>query len=361
MSQRPRAPTRGVSPAGASKVNKGASASPTRAAVSRGAAVRGPSASGAQQSKTRLADKSRSYWLHHRASLSSSVSRLLSTPLQTLMTSLVVAIALALPATLLLALSNFQQLGDSWDANPKLSVYIKIRARDNAIETLVKSLERRADVARVEYITAAQALLDFQQHSGFGDTLSSLDANPLPATLVVSPKAASMDPASLQKLARAIEEEGIVEEVVYDMDWVRRLRELMHLGQTIVLALASLLGLGVLLAIGNTVRLAIENRREEILVSKLVGGTNAFVRRPFLYTGGCYGIFGGALAAVIVVVAYWAISGSVARLAQLYQSDFDLAGLGFGGVLLLLGLGALLGWLGAWLAVARQLSKIEPS
>ena len=333
-----------------------------RAPKAKGAVPARPAATGgAKQTKTSVSDKSRSYWMHHRASLTSSVSRLLSAPLQTLMTSLVVAIALALPATLLLALNNFQQLGDNWDANPKLSVYINIKAREPAIESLVKNLQNRADVARVEYYTPEQVLADFQLNSGFGEALTSLDDNPLPATLVISPKATAMDPSSLRTLADAIASEAIVEEVVYDMDWVRRLREIMVLGETIVLALASLLGLGVLLAIGNTVRLAIENRREEILVSKLVGGTNAFVRRPFLYTGGCYGLLGGVLATFIVVVAYWAISGSVYRLAQLYQSDFQLAGLGFSGFLALAALGALLGWLGAWLAVARQLSKIEPS
>lgn len=333
-----------------------------RAPKSKGAVpVRPATAGGAKQAKTSVSDKSRSYWMHHRASFTSSVARLVAAPLQTLMTSLVVAIALALPATLLLALNNFQQLGDSWDANPKLSVYINTKAREAAIENLVKSLERRDDVARVEYFTAEQVLADFQHNSGFGETLASLDDNPLPATLVISPKAAAMEPISLRKLSQDIAKEAIVEEVVYDMDWVRRLREIMLLGETIVLALASLLGLGVLLAIGNTVRLAIENRREEILVSKLVGGTNAFVRRPFLYTGGCYGLFGGVMAAFIVVIAYWAISGSVYRLAQLYQSDFQLAGLGFSGFLALAALGALLGWFGAWLAVARQLSKIEPS
>lgn len=333
-----------------------------RAPKAKGAVPARPAATGgAKQTKTSVSDKSRSYWMHHRASLTSSVSRLLAAPLQTLMTSLVVAIALALPATLLLALNNFQQLGDNWDANPKLSVYINIKAREPAIESLVKNLQNRADVARVEYYTPEQVLADFQLNSGFGEALTSLDDNPLPATLVISPKATAMDPSSLRTLADAIASEAIVEEVVYDMDWVRRLREIMVLGETIVLALASLLGLGVLLAIGNTVRLAIENRREEILVSKLVGGTNAFVRRPFLYTGGCYGLLGGVLAAFIVVVAYWAISGSVYRLAQLYQSDFQLAGLGFSGFLALAALGALLGWLGAWLAVARQLSKIEPS
>lgn len=145
-----------------------------------------------------------------------------------------------------------------------------------------------------------------------------------------------------------------------DMEWVRRLRELMILGKKIVAALAGLLGLGVLLAIGNTIRLAIENRREEIVVAKLVGGTNSFVRRPFIYSGGWYGFMGGILACIIVSLGYWVLEGTVARLATLYQSDFELSGLGFAGNVQLLLTGIVLGWLGAWLAVGRHLATIEP-
>lgn len=317
-------------------------------------------AKGAIQSRTSFVDRNRSYWRHHRSSFLGSLGRLLSTPVQTLMTSLVVAIALALPATLLVALNNIQQLGDSWDASPKLSVYINLRARDAAIENLVAKLKKMPEVATVDYFTADQVLADFQTMSGFGEALDGLDDNPLPATLVISPTAVASEPEALQALGDRIAKEAIVDEVSMDMEWVRRLRELMILGKKIVVALAGLLGLGVLLAIGNTIRLAIENRRDEIIVSKLVGGTNSFVRRPFLYSGGWYGFLGGLLAALIVAVGYLVLSGTVARLAQLYQSDFQLKGLGLEGSVELLLIGTLLGWLGAWLAVGRHLAQIEP-
>jgi len=319
-----------------------------------------PLVSGAVQSKTGLMNKGRSYWRHHRSSMLGSLSRLLSTPVQTLMTALVVAIALALPSTLLVALGNIQQLGDSWDASPKISVYLNLRARENAIELLVERLRKLPEVNSVQYFSADQVLADFQRMSGFGEALDALDVNPLPATLVITPTVSAIELQNLQELGDKIAAEAIVDEVTLDMEWVRRLRELMVLGKKIVVALAGLLGLGVLLAIGNTIRLAIENRRDEIIVSKLVGGTNGFVRRPFIYSGAWYGFIGGLLASLIVVGGFWIIEGSVAKLALLYQSDFSLKGLGFDGSIKLLALGTLLGWLGAWIAVGRHLAQIEP-
>lgn len=315
---------------------------------------------GAVQAKSSLVDRSRSYWAHHRTSFTSSLGRLLSAPVQTLMTALVVAIALALPATLYVALTNLQQLGDSWDAEPKISAYIDVRAREQAIEQLIEKLKAMPDVAHIEYLSADEALADFQQLSGFGEALSALDDNPLPATLIITPSRVASEPAALKLLGDRIAGEAIVDEVGLDMEWVRRLRELMILGKKIVIALAALLGLGVLLAIGNTIRLAIENRRDEIVVTKLVGGTNGFVRRPFLYSGGWYGFMGGLLACLIVALGYATVSGSVHRLAHLYQSGFALQGLGVQGNLVLLGTSTLLGWLGSWIAVSRHLSSIEP-
>jgi len=315
---------------------------------------------GAIQSKAGVAVKLRGYWGHHRSSSMGSLQRLLATPAQTLMTSLVVAIALALPTTLLLALGNIQQLGDSWDASPKISVYINLRARETAIEQLVAELEAYPDIASVQYISAEQVRAEFQRMSGFGEVLDALEENPLPATLVISPTADTSEPAALEKLSERIGKSPIVDSVAMDMEWIRRLRELMVLGKKIVAALAGLLGLGVLLAVGNTIRLAIENRRDEIIVSKLVGGTNAFVRRPFIYSGAWYGLTGGLLAAMIVSIGYWIIGGTVENLALLYHSDFQLHTLGVLGTLQLLATGTLLGWLGAWLAVGRHLAHIEP-
>lgn len=320
-----------------------------------------PEVQGAVQSKTRLRDRLRAWWWQHRTSFWGSLQRLLVTPGQTLMTALVVAIALALPATLMVTLGNVQQLGDSWDASPKISVYIKLRAKDTAIKQLVTRIERLPDVNSVQYLSPEQVLADFQRMSGFGEALDALEDNPLPATLIVSPTRLGSSPEQLQTISDAIREEAIVDEVSMDMEWIRRLRELMVLGKKIVAALAGLLGLGVLLAIGNTIRLAIENRRDEIIVAKLVGGTNSFVRRPFIYCGGWYGFIGGVLACLIVALGYWILAGTVERLALLYHSDFQLQGLGLSGNLQLLATGTLLGWLGAWLAVGRHLATIEPS
>ncbi len=315
---------------------------------------------GAVQSKTSIGDRFRSYRLHHRTSFLDSFRRLVSTPVQTLMTSLVVAIALALPVTLLLALDNINTLGSSWDSKPKISIYLNVRAKQRAIDQLLESLEAYPEVDSVHYLSPEDALADFQMFSGFGEALNALEQNPLPPTIVISPASIALASDDLEALAQRIEDELIVEEVSLDMDWVRRLQEIMILGQKIVLALATLLAMGVLLAIGNTIRLAIENRREEILVVKLVGGTDGFVRRPFLYSGGWYGLFGGVMACIIVVVGYSIIEPSVERLASLYQSEFELRGLGVALVFQLLMLSSVLGWLGSWIAVGRHLSHIEP-
>ncbi len=314
---------------------------------------------GAVQSKAGFSDKIRSWQLHHRTSFLGSLSRLVSTPIQTLMTSLVVAIALALPATLFVALSNIQQLGDNWDAKPKMSVYLNVRAREKAIEQFITQVKAMSEVAAIEFLSADDALDSFQRFSGFGEALSGLEANPLPATLIISPKD-GLQPHEFKHFGERLAKNAIVDEVSLDMEWIKRLRELMVLGKKIVVALASLLGVGVLLAIGNTIRLAIENRREEIVVTKLVGGTDAFVRRPFMYAGAWYGLFGGVLACLIVALGFFTLSGTVGRLAFLYQSDFSLQGLTALQNIQLLMASTLLGWLGARLAVGRHLSSIEP-
>jgi cell division transport system permease protein len=151
-----------------------------------------------------------------------------------------------------------------------------------------------------------------------------------------------------------------VELAQMDLQWVQRLYSLLAVGQRVTLALALLLGLGVLLVTGNTIRLAIENRRDEILVIKLVGGTDAYVRRPFLYTGLWYGLGGSIVAGLLLSLVMLWLDGPVGLLAALYQSRFELHGLGFAGTLMLALAGALLGLAGAWLAVARHLGAIVP-
>jgi cell division transport system permease protein len=281
-------------------------------------------------------------------------------PLQTIMTSLVVAIALALPTTLFIALNNVQTLGESWDANPKISVYLHLRARQAAIDNFANELKQRTDVKSVEYISPEQALADFQVMAGFGNALELLEQNPLPPTLVITPTKLASSPALLSALGDSIAQNPLVESVDLDLDWVRRLREIMVLGKKIVTILASLLGLGVLLALGNSIRLAIESRRDEIIIVKLVGGTNGFVRRPFLYTGAWYGFLGGSLAILLVYFGHQSLAESVASLAAAYQASFALEGLSIQDNLSLLAASTFLGLFSAWLAVGKHLNEIEP-
>ena len=315
---------------------------------------------GAVQSRTRLGDRLSSYLAHHRAVAADSLQRLWRTPLPSLMTWLVIGIALALPTGLLVSLANLEQLSRNWDGAAQISLFLTRTASSADSERLLRELRVRDDIAGVEYISAEQALAEFQQFSGYGRVLESLESNPLPAVIVVRPREQALSAASTARLQAELEQLAEVDRAVLDLEWVQRLYALMDLGQRLALALAALLAVGVLLVIGNTIRLAIESRRDEILVVKLVGGTNAFVRRPFLYTGIWYGLGGGLIAWLIVLMALWLLGEPVATLAGLYRSDFSLSGLGIANSLLLLGGSALLGLLGAWLAVGRHLDAIEP-
>lgn len=315
--------------------------------------------SGASQSEAKIGDRLTAYLLHHQLTAVEALVRLLKTPLQSLLTWLVVAIALALPTMLYIGLANVQNAGKGWQSNSQISVFIHKRAKPAAVEKLSERLLSKPHVASLETVSPEQALAEFQTYSGFGQVLETLDENPLPLVLLVQPSV-DTDTQRLAQLREQILAEPVVDDVRIDMAWVQRLHELMNLGQRLVMALGGLLALGVLLVIGNTVRLAIENRRDEIVIVKLVGGTDAFVRRPFLYTGFWYGVGGGLLALLIVGLGVFWLSGPVARLATLYQSSFVLEGIdSLACVQLVLGAGAL-GLGGAWLAVGRHLSDIEP-
>ncbi|GAB1265589.1 permease-like cell division protein FtsX [Aurantivibrio infirmus] len=316
---------------------------------------------GASQRKTRIKDKLRAYWLHHRIVAIDSLMRLLKSPLQSLLTWLVVAIALALPAILYLGLAQFQQLGEDWETKPQLSIYIKIRASEDAVVKLQNELQSKSEIENVEYISPKQALLEFEEYSGLGNVLQTLDDNPLPAVLLIQPSGANSSPEQLESLKNELLTITIVDDVQIDMEWVRRLQQIMILGQRLVAALGLLLALGVLLVIGNTIGLAIESRRDEIVIVKLVGGTNAFVRRPFLYTGFWYGLGGGLIAWLLLFAGVNWLSGPIENLASLYQSEVELKGLNFvESLAILLGSGVL-GLMGAALTVSKQLHTIEPT
>ncbi len=319
----------------------------------------GTAPSGARPRQTKVKDRWHNYLAHHRSSASDSLQRLLNKPFQSLLTWLVIAVALALPATLKAGLDNLQLLGNSWQGAPQISVFLKLQVRDQAIASFRQRLVSQQDVSDVVYISPAQALQEFEQESGMGNALSSLDNNPLPPTFLVK-LPLGLDTERLSDLGEQLRKDPLVDDVVFDRLWLERLNAFLGLGEKLVLALGSLLGLGLILVIGNTIRLAIESRRDEIVIIKLVGGTDAFVRRPFLYTGFWYGLGGGIIALLLLNVLLLLLSSPVESLAGSYQSNFELQGLGFFGSTCLVALAVVVGWLGSWVAVGRHLGDIEP-
>jgi cell division transport system permease protein len=301
------------------------------------------------------------YVLRHLQVCMETLGRLSGTPVSTLMTVAVVGIALALPVGLHVLLQNAQHVTNNWDTAAQISLFIKSDVSTDRINSLAERIEQRREVARVEVISREAAMNEFREHSGFGEALEALEENPFPPVIVVYPLADYDRVEIIESLLADFNGYEEIELAQLDMQWIRRLYAIMDIGRQGVLVLAALLALAVLLIVGNTIRLAIENRREEIEVMKLVGGTNTFVRRPFLYTGFFYGLFGGLLSWLLGSLALWLLSEPVNRLATLYQSDYRLATLDGMTTLVLLGSSVLLGLAGAWLAVSRHLHAIEPA
>lgn len=313
---------------------------------------------GARLHRTGLKDRLASYRSHHKQVALDSLRRLLRRPLASTMTSLVLAIAMALPAGLYIALNNLDAVSQGWDGASRISVFLKLDIAAQRGAALQRELAARQDVRDAVFISAEAALEEFRQRSGFGEVLEQLDNNPLPGLIVITP--VSERAADVEALQRDLAALSEADQVKLDMEWLQRLNQLTELARKMTLALAAMLAAGVLLIVGNTIKLAIENRRDEILVVKLVGGTNAFVRRPFLYMGLWYGLAGGVLGWLLVQSSLLWLKSTVAALSSLYDSDFALMGLGVVDTLLMWVLSAGLGLLGAALVVGRELAAIEP-
>jgi len=301
-------------------------------------------------------------WLaRHAQTLLGSLGRIVQHPVATLMTMAVIAVALALPLFLDVFLQNLRTATSDWNQAFDISVYLDKQVPAARVQALAREFRGRNDVANVRVITADEALTQFKAGSGFGHALDALSDNPLPDTLIVTPALAASTPEGTEALKQALAAAAGVQSVQIDTDWVKRLVALLDIMRRIVQLTGGLLGLGVMLVIGNTIRLDILNRRAEIEVMKLVGATDGFARRPFLYSGVWYGLGGGLLALVLVTLAVALLAQPVARLATLYGSQFRLRGLGFGVSATILWVSVALGWLGSWLAATRHIKQIEPT
>ena len=300
------------------------------------------------------------YLARHAQALIAALGRLLRRPLGSLLTVLVIAIALALPTVFWMLFKNIGVAAGGITQSIELSVYFKTEVPLEKAQQLAAATKSRSGVAEVVVIPADQGLAEFREYSGFGDALDALEDNPLPHVLTVRPKASQAEPQAIESLRRQLAAWPEVDSVQVDGEWVRRLDALLALLREAFAVLAVLLGTGVLVLVGNAIRLEIVARRAEIEVTKLVGGSDAFVRRPFLYTGLFFGLFGGTVALVVVASVMAAIAGPVERLAMLYGGSFVLTGVTATEGLVLIGGAAVLGLLGAWLGAARLIARIEP-
>ncbi len=303
----------------------------------------------------------KNYFLRHFQTLFFSLGQLWSTPVATLMTIAVLGITLALPAGLFVVLENAQQASGAIKDSAQISVFLKKSVSESSAKRITKKLAQNKNIERTRYISAREALAEFKKYSGFGDAIKAMKKNPLPAVIIVTPKQSAADPETLEALLKTIRNNNQVELAQLDLEWVKRLSAFLVLAKRGVWLLAVLLGLGVILTIGNTIRLAVTNRRSEIEITKLVGGTNAFIRRPFLYSGLIQGLLGAFGAWLLVQGGLLVIAEPMSQLTSLYASQLEISGLDGPQTGLLLLIGASLGWLGSRLAVGRHLREINPT
>lgn len=299
------------------------------------------------------------YFSRHAQAFLSALGRLIRQPLGTMLTIFVIAIALALPSTLWLLVKNARIAAGDVTDSIELSVFFKTDVPLAKAEQLAEAARQRPGVEEAILISADEALEEFRQYSGFGAALDALQGNPLPHVITLRPDVAYANPQGVESLKRYLSAWPEVETVQFDGEWVRRLTAILDLLRNVFAVFAIVLGVGVLAVVGNAIRLEIRARRSEIEVTKLVGGTNAFVRRPFLYEGVIFGLLGGAAAVGIVSLAVASLIEPVGRLASLYGGRYALVGIEPLEALVLISGGTLLGVLGAWLGAARLIARIE--
>ena len=299
------------------------------------------------------------YFRLHFQTLGAALGRVGSTPMGATLNVLVIAIALALPAAMQVLMENANSLTPAFEDAADFTVYLAQDVDEDRGRTLSDGIANRPDVASTRFISKLEGLADLRESMGFGGALDALEENPLPHAIQVRPQVQAIE--DIDSLAADLEAMPETELVQLDRAWVDRLQAILSLGGRGVDIITVLLAASVILVIGNTIRMEIQNRRTEIEVLKLVGATDGFIRRPFLYTGLCLGALGAVAAALMIGIGLLLLAGPVRDLATLYGTDFRLSGLSLRGFGILVGGGALLGWAGAWIAAARHLRAIEPA
>jgi cell division transport system permease protein len=298
--------------------------------------------------------------LQHAQAFIFSLGQYIKHPISNILTTAVIGISLALPASFYLLLDNVRYVSSSWDGSVQITLFLQTDVDESHAAEFANILSSDSNIRETVLIKRDDALAEYQKLSGFSEALNTLDENPLPNVVLVKPSLDSTDEAETEALIKQLEAMPEVDSAQYDSRWLKRLLYLLDIVNRLIVILSTLLAIAVLLIIGNTIRLSIHNRRSEIEITKLFGGTDSFIQRPFLYSGLWYGVFGGIIAWLLITISMQMLHGPVKQLANLYASNFQLIGLGFGNSVILLASGIALGLFGSWIAVKRHLRAIEP-
>lgn len=295
---------------------------------------------------------------HTLAQVIGVLRRMFKSRLAGLLNILVIGIALSLPAGMYVLLQSAQQLVTQLSSTPQISLFLDMDAKTEDVDKLRKQIEQNPAIDRTEFVPRDQALEQLKRSTGLADVISELNDNPLPDAFIVYPKPDKVQ--AIEKLRNELAKQPKIELAQLDSAWAYKLEALLKFGRILVLILAGLLGLALVAVTFNTIRLQIITQRDEIEVAKLIGATNSFIRRPFLYFGAMQGLLGGVAAWLIISLSLLLLNWQLDALAQLYASRFVLETPSPGDSLTLLLFSMYLGWLGAWLSVARHLAEIEP-
>jgi len=283
--------------------------------------------------------------------------RIFASPLAGLLNILVIGIALSLPAGMYVLLQNAQGLVAQLSGPQQISLFLALDASQEDIAQLRTQLSRHPAIASVKFVSRNDALEELKQSSGLDDVIAGLESNPLPDAFVIVPKPGSAK--SLDELRTALQNMPKVEQAQHDSAWAYKLDALLSFARVAVFILSGLLSLALIAITFNTIRLQILTQRDEIQVAKLIGASNGFIRRPFLFFGALQGLLGGITALLIISTSLLLLQPPLATLSRLYASNFSLQPLSLGDVLSLLLFSVYLGLLGAWLSVSRHLSHVE--
>lgn len=317
-------------------------------------------AKGASSSKVSVLQGFVMFFVSHVRQALSSLGELWRQPIASLMTIGVLGLSITLPSTLYIMVKNTEKITAGWDQASEISLFLKPDISANRSQQLVARLNTWQEIESVVYIPADDALKEFQHLSGLGDAIAYLEKNPLPDVVLVTPTEKNGSPSAARALLDKLRQQREVDIGKLDIEWLERLYAVIAIASDLVMLIGVLLFIAVVLIIGNTIRLNILNKYDEIVVMKLVGATDAFIHRPFLYTGFWYGLLGGLMAWFAVILILWWMDSSIATFAAMYQKEFNITGLTGSALFTMLGLSVLLGLLGSLISVQRHVRQIEP-